>query len=1536
MKASSSYKQSKLSQITGYISSRISRKWILWFATFLFIVSTGAALYQPVHPDPWHVHTGWDKFIYPQEKNAFLRQPSISANINSVTTVDGQLWAVGNGGLILNSTDGGLCWTPKGPWVKTEGRSTCSQQKTGLQRIFPGLFATNVDSDTLLDSIIPKAYAADVPKQSTSNLKKELNKELYNLAIQQKKAPDIKPETPAKIKPSASLECGGLNQRACNTRERVPSCDKGLVETAQKKCVPPKTVVEENLNYFPDLQAIAFIDKQTSIAVGGEGTILRSSDGGASWTKVVSGTGSGLNSLAVVDNNRIIAVGDAGTILRSLDGGDSWDQVDSRTRSRLNSLAVLDNNRIIAVDDDGIILRSVNGGTSWAQVDSGTRSGLRSIAVLDNNRIIAVGDAGTILGSVDGGDSWAQVDIGSRSRLNSLAVLDNNRIIAVDDDGIILRSVDGGTSWAQVDSGTRSGLRSIAVLDNNRIIVVGTEGTILLSNDAGVSWIKGDNGPRSWLRTLAVLNNNYIIAAGSSGSILRSDDAGSSWAQVVSGTKFDLTSLAVLDNNHITAVGIEGTILRSDNSGASWAQVDSGTRSDLMSLAVLNNNLIIATGNDGTILRSVDGGTSWAQVDSGTGSEFMSLAVLDNNLIIAVGDEGTILRSDNGGASWTDITSRSLSGLTSLAALDKNSIIAVGETGTILRSDDGGASWAQVDSGTQSWLTSLAVLDKNSLIAVGDEGTILRSVNGGESWAQVDSGTRSWLTSLAVLDNNRIIAVGVADTILRSDDGGISWARIDHYAVSLANWWYLFTALIIGLVLLTVWPRLEQAEDDGIAGLAASDKPLQPGEPDALNLGSIASDITAFLSNPKTTAPLTMAITGPWGSGKSSLMNLVRADLEQRGFSPVWFNAWHHQKGEQLLASLFAHIKQQAIPSWFSFDGLWFRIKLAYIRGRRHWFIFAIMLSLLFMTLSLNKQAFGDIASNLSRLSDPKLWWDIPWHDWIPNLQALFLGEDWIQTLASIFGIGTPLVALLRSIRGFGISPNRLVSIDRGVESNKGYDPGARARFAKEFQDVTRALGNNKMVIFIDDLDRCSQSNLIDILENINFIASSGDCFMLLGMAPKYIEACVANHYETLAKSIAEKEKHESSNHSDDLETHKFRFAHNYLEKMINIEVRIPHMQANSIDQLLNLQSEQTPNTSWFSSLNISSRSLGKAMNIFIPVLFILLAIGSGWEYGRKIPAKPKPEPQPVYELRPADQETLLSLAQLGDDVHLSKKLIGRTLEQSVEGVTNETLNLFSIALQADKKTLENGIKIGSLGQGNNKASVLLKFNPEEQKPVIKVVDTASDKTVTPDKVLDRSNNQPAVFRQASFETGPRLSALWLLFGILVFVSFAFYLYHKKKDKYAEDSDDFKDALTAWTPWIQLKQETPRGVKRFLNHLRFLAIRNNHALNESVLVSIATIYFYNANWILDETKFTQVCEKKLYPLLKEIFSIKENQKEVDEALVSLSHRMEEVLTGIDTGELSKNRELAITILSGGSSVSPRQDLTVETSQREKI
>jgi hypothetical protein len=66
------------------------------------------------------------------------------------------------------------------------------------------------------------------------------------------------------------------------------------------------------------------------------------------------------------------------------------------------------------------------------------------------------------------------------------------------------------------------------------------------------------------------------------------------------------------------------------------------------------------------------------------------------------------------------------------------------------------------------------------------------------------------------------------------------------------------------------------------------------------------------------------------------------------------------------------------------------------------------------------------------------------------------------------------------------------------------------------------------------------------------------------------------------------------------------------------------------------------------------------------------------------------------------------------------------------------------------------------------------------------------------------------------------------------------------------DSDRFKEAISIWVPAISERRETPRDVKRFVNRLRFLAMRvrdfisqdENIAespLDESKLVSFAAI-----------------------------------------------------------------------------------------------
>ena len=80
--------------------------------------------------------------------------------------------------------------------------------------------------------------------------------------------------------------------------------------------------------------------------------------------------------------------------------------------------------------------------------------------------------------------------------------------------------------------------------------------------------------------------------------------------------------------------------------------------------------------------------------------------------------------------------------------------------------------------------------------------------------------------------------------------------------------------------------------------------------------------------------------------------------------------------------------------------------------------------------------------------------------------------------------------------------------------------PVSGRKFAVEFNDVTRALGKRSLLIFIDDLDRCRPENVLETLEAVNFLTTSGECFVVIGMAREYVERCVGRAFKDIAEEM--------------------------------------------------------------------------------------------------------------------------------------------------------------------------------------------------------------------------------------------------------------------------------------------------------------------------------------------------------------------------------------------------------------------------------
>src|SRR5438270_11674994 len=94
----------------------------------------------------------------------------------------------------------------------------------------------------------------------------------------------------------------------------------------------------------------------------------------------------------------------------------------------------------------------------------------------------------------------------------------------------------------------------------------------------------------------------------------------------------------------------------------------------------------------------------------------------------------------------------------------------------------------------------------------------------------------------------------------------------------------------------------------------------KPSATDALDFNPYVTGLATLISAPETETPLTIAITGSWGSGKTSLMQLLEQEVygqakERKAFDLkcLWVNVWQVSQqgegGQALLQALFTEVR---------------------------------------------------------------------------------------------------------------------------------------------------------------------------------------------------------------------------------------------------------------------------------------------------------------------------------------------------------------------------------------------------------------------------------------------------------------------------------------------------------------------------------------------------------------------------------------------------------------------------------------------------
>lgn len=292
------------------------------------------------------------------------------------------------------------------------------------------------------------------------------------------------------------------------------------------------------------------------LAVGENGSIIRSEDAGKTWASVSSGYNKTINACAFVGKDTAYFSTEEGTIYRSLDNGSTWKKQSTSNDKEITSMS-FDANYGIMVGRNGVIQSTDNSGKKFILQISGTQALLLGVYLNKSNAWIC-GENGIILKSSSYGISWTPRTSNVTTTLNDIMVKGNIGF-AVGASGVLLKTTDAGDSWTKVALPTTNNLTRVYLDDNGlTAIVVGENSTMFVTSD-GSNWSKRDlhfKGSVFALNVAKTGNDMSAWIAGTNGMLMNYTTA---TASVENNDEFQFTSAKISPNPVLGVLRIQKT-----------------------------------------------------------------------------------------------------------------------------------------------------------------------------------------------------------------------------------------------------------------------------------------------------------------------------------------------------------------------------------------------------------------------------------------------------------------------------------------------------------------------------------------------------------------------------------------------------------------------------------------------------------------------------------------------------------------------------------------------------------------------------------------------------------------------------------------------------------------------------------------------------------------------------------------------------------------------------------------------------------------
>jgi photosystem II stability/assembly factor-like uncharacterized protein len=286
----------------------------------------------------------------------------------------------------------------------------------------------------------------------------------------------------------------------------------------------------------PSLPSVVYAGTQTAETGNG---VDRGTRRGQRWGPLVlAGDATrSVDGIAVdpTDPNRLFATvttageGDEGYILRSADGGRTWTDVGPGNLFAGSKVVIdpSDPDTVYVVNGVYVLYKSTDSGGTWHQGGEGIKPYPSSLAVDPSSSNVLYAGApsfGGIYRSINGGGSFRPWGLTSYSVFD-LAVhpLQPSTIYAAAFDAEVWRTDDGGLTWRWLGDGLPDGLNAWAIevdpTDPDVAYVALDAGGVWSTTDGGLTWAAMNDGLGDLVvRTLAIDSTGDFLYAGTGGS----------------------------------------------------------------------------------------------------------------------------------------------------------------------------------------------------------------------------------------------------------------------------------------------------------------------------------------------------------------------------------------------------------------------------------------------------------------------------------------------------------------------------------------------------------------------------------------------------------------------------------------------------------------------------------------------------------------------------------------------------------------------------------------------------------------------------------------------------------------------------------------------------------------------------------------------------------------------------------------------------------------------------------------------------------